>query len=194
MMEPKLTNAEVLEQLSNPRFQQRGIGLLITGGSRDERSTTADTVLRQFMEAGRSYLSLTPFEVVAANHFGQREQLVRRDVLLINELGALSQAEEAAIEVIDPIFTVTSTLESILDRRFNNERTTVVTTEYELSELEAQFSSRLADLVGATGVSIRVDGEEDQRGAAALPSSSYRRMAMDRRLTEVKRGEQRPIC
>jgi hypothetical protein len=159
-MVPQYTNAEILQKFRDPAYREDGFGLLITGGSRDERSKIANMVLGQFMEAGRSHLSLTPFEVVAAKHFGQREALVRRDVLLINELGELSQAEQTAIDVIDPIFSVTYTLESILDRRNHHKVSTLVTTEHELAELEAQFSPRLASLVGGVGFSIRLDGAD----------------------------------
>ncbi len=86
-MVPKLPNADIIEHLSDSAFQKRGIGLLITGPSRDERSTMANTVLVQFEDAGRSYLSLTPFEVVAAHHFGQSHRLCFVDVLLIKDQG-----------------------------------------------------------------------------------------------------------
>ena len=160
-MEPELTNTEIMEHLSDPRYQDRGVGLLITGGSRDERSTMANTLLRQFVEAGRDCLSLTPFEVAAANHFGQRDRLCHVDVLLINDLGELSQAEQDALDVIKPIFSVTGILETILDQRWHNV-TTLVTTEHELAELETLFSPRLASLVGAVGFSIRLDGEDGE--------------------------------
>ena len=157
-MVSELTNTEVMECLSDPKYQERGVGLLITGGSPDERSTMANTVLRQREEAGHFCLSLTPFEVAAAYHFGQSDRLRRGDVLLINDLGELSQAEQDVIDVIDPIFTVTGNLEHILDQRHANEVTTLVSTEHELPELAAQFSPRLASLVGAVGFSIRLDG------------------------------------
>ena len=97
-----LTNIDVMERLSDPNFQKRGVGLLITGSSRDERSRMANTVLGHFTGAGRDYLSLSAFEVAAAYHFGQGDRLCRVGVLLINDLGALSQAEQDAIDVINP--------------------------------------------------------------------------------------------
>jgi hypothetical protein len=215
---PKLTNTEVMERLSDPRFQGRGIGLLITGGSRDERSTTANTVLRQFVEEGRSWLSMTPFEIVAASYLCRNGWLSRVEVLLISELGELSQAEQDAIQVIDaiftvtrdlellwslrvengvstlvtaeyeyelpklinelgklrraeqdamavidPIFTVTRILENVLSGREGNGVSTLVTSDHELPQLATQFSPRLASLLTCIGFSITLDedGELD---------------------------------
>jgi hypothetical protein len=157
-MLPKLTNADIMERVSRFAFQRLGVGLLITGPSRDERSKMANMVLRQFVDAGHPCLSLTPFELVAAYHFGQSDRLCRVDVLLINDLGALSQAEQDAIDIIKPTFSVTGIIETILDQRHANAATTLVTTEHELPELETQFSPRLASLVGAVGFSIQLDG------------------------------------
>ena len=159
-MIPKLTDTEVIAWFSNPDYQRRGIGLLITGGSRHERSAIANTILRQREEAGQSCLSLTPFEVVAAHHFGQTNRLRREDVVLINDLGELSQAEQVAVDVIKPVFDVAWTMEYILQQRCGHGRTTLVTTEHDLSELETMFSERLAYQLRYMGFSIRLDGED----------------------------------
>lgn len=158
----KMSATEVIECLRDPAYQRRGFGLVITGSSRDERSAMANSVLRQRVEAGHSYLSLTPFEVVAANCFGQGDRLSSVEVLLINDLGELSEAEKAALDVIKPIFSVAATLENILDRRYGNEVTTLVTTEYELPELAVQFSPRLTSLISGIGFSIRLDGKDGE--------------------------------
>jgi hypothetical protein len=134
-VEPKLSNTKVMEWLGNPEYPKRGIGLLITGGSRDERAAIANTVLRQSVEERRSWLSMTPFEIVAASHLCRNGWLSRVGVLLINELGELSQAEQDAIQVIDAIFTVTRDLERAWSLQAENGVSTVVTTEYELPEL-----------------------------------------------------------
>jgi hypothetical protein len=81
---PELTNAEILELVTDPRYRDTGDGLLITGGSQDERSTRANTVLRRHAEAGRSCLCLKPFDVVAAYHFGQDRLKWNKDVLLLH--------------------------------------------------------------------------------------------------------------
>jgi hypothetical protein len=164
-MVPEFTHAEIIECLSNPRYQERGVGLLIIGSSRDERSTMAETVLRQRREAGHCCLSLTPFEVVAAYHFGQSDRLRREDVLLIKDLGELSQAERDAIDVIKPILPVTAILVDVLESRWGWDRTTLVTTEYEIPKLETQFSPKLASLAGNVGFSIRLDGKDGERHA-----------------------------
>lgn len=164
-MVPESNVAEVMKCLGDPRYQERGIGLVITGPSRDQRSRIADVVLRQRIEAGHDCLSLTPFEVVAANRFGQGDRLSSVEVLLINDLGELSEAEQAALDVIKPIFSVAATLENILDRRYGNEVTTLVTTEYELPELAVQFSPRLTSLISGVGFSIRLDGNDGELDA-----------------------------
>jgi hypothetical protein len=217
---PNLTNTKVMEWLSNPQYQRRGIGLLISGGSRDERSTTANTVLNQFVEEGRSWLSMTPFEIVAASNLCRNGWLSRVEVLLISELGALSQAEQDAIvvidaiftatrdlellwslraengvstlvtadyeyelpklindlgklrraeqdamDVIDPIFTVTRILENVLSGREGNAVLTLVTSDHGLPQLATQFSPRLASLLTRTTFSITLDGEDGERHA-----------------------------
>jgi hypothetical protein len=154
-----LSNAEVLELLMDPDYGS-DLGLLITGGSPDERSTMAESILSHRRAAGQSCQSLTVFEVVAANHFGQGDRLRRDDVLLINELGELSHAEQVAIGVINPIFDVTWTLGHILRARCANECTTVVTTKHDLSELEALFGDRVADELRYLDFSITLDGED----------------------------------
>jgi hypothetical protein len=159
---PKMTNTEVIAWFSNPDNQMRGIGLLITGGSRDERSAIANTILRQREEAGQSCLSLTPFEVVAAHHFGQTDRLRREGVVLINDLGELSQAEQVAIDVIKPVFDVAGTIEYILQQRYSAGRTTLVTTEHDLSQLETIFDERLAYRLRYIGFSIRPEGEDGE--------------------------------
>ena len=78
---------------------------------------------------------MTPFEIVAASHLCRNGWLSRVEVLLINELGELSQAEQDAIQVIEAIFTVTRDLEGAWSLRVENEVSTLVTTEYELPEL-----------------------------------------------------------
>ena len=155
----------VKEYLSNPGFQREGLGLLITGSSRAERSATADNVMGHLEEAGHSCLSLTAFEIAAAYHFGQHQRLLRVDVLLINELGELSQAEQDAIDVINPIFSVTAILEIVLQERVADSKTTIVTTEYELSELECQFGPRLPSFLSEAGVTVRLGGHDGGLGA-----------------------------
>jgi hypothetical protein len=217
---PKSTNTKVMEWFSKPEYQRRGIGLLITGGSRDERSTTANTVLNQFVGEGRSWLSMTPFEIVAASYLCRNGWLSRVEVLLISELGELSQAEQDAIQVIDaiftvtrdlellwslrvesgvstlvtaeyeyelpklinelgklrradqdavavidPIFTVTRVLENVLSGRERNGVLTLVTSDHELPQLSTQFSPRLASLLTRTAFSITLDGEDEERHA-----------------------------
>jgi hypothetical protein len=142
-------------------LEKRGLGLLITGPSRDERLTLANIVI-DHVARRRCAVSVAASELVAARHHGwfEREFLVAHDVMLINDLGALSQGEEAAIDVMDPTFTVTSTLEHILDQGQRLGVSTLVSTQYELAELETQFGPRLAGLVEALGFSIRLDGED----------------------------------
>ena len=219
-MVPKLSNTKVMEWLSNPEYQRRGIGLLITGGSRDERSAMASTVLRQFVEEGRPWLSMTPFEIVAASHLCRNGWLSRVEVLQISELGELSQAEQDAIQVIDaifnltrdlellwslraengvstlvtaeyeyelpklinelgklrraeqdamdvidPIFTVARILENVLSGRERNGVSTLVTSDHELPQLATQFSPRLASLLTRKTFSITLDGEAGERHA-----------------------------
>jgi hypothetical protein len=90
---PKLTNTKVMEWLSNPEYQRRGIGLLITGGSRDERSAMANTVLGQIVEEGRSWLSMTPFEIVAASHLCRNGWLSRVEVGSDGSMKALAKVQ-----------------------------------------------------------------------------------------------------
>jgi len=161
-------NAEIIERLTDSAFQERGVGLLITGGPRDERSKMASMVLREFVNAGHNCLAVTPFELAAAYHFGQSHRLRGGDVLLIKDLGRLSQAEKDAIEVIQPCFGVTGILETILDQRRGNAATTLITTEHDLQELAAQFSPRLANLVGAVGFSIQLDSYSEESHADRL--------------------------
>ncbi len=156
-MAGKLNNIDYMDYLSNPEYERRGIGLLITGQSRDERSTMASMVLHHFAQAGRDCLSLRAFEVAAGFHFGQGDRLRRVDVLLINDLGELSQDEQTAINVIGPVLSVTAIIEHILDQRDANERATLVTTRHELPELASLFSARLASLLGGVGFSVRSD-------------------------------------
>lgn len=153
--------ANTVGLLRDSILEKRGLGLLITGPSWDERSTLANIVMDHVAKR-RCAVYLTPSDLVAASHYGPLEDdfLITHDVMLINDLGALSQGDEAAIDVMDPTFTVTSTLEHILDQRQKHGVSTLVTTQYELAELETQFSPRLAGLLEASGFSTRLDGEE----------------------------------
>jgi len=64
------------------------------------------------------------------------------------------------MRVIKPVFDVAWTMEYILQQRCGHGRTTLVTTEHDLSELETMFSERLAYQLRYMGFSIRLDGED----------------------------------
>jgi hypothetical protein len=76
---------------------------------------------------------------------------------LINELGKLRRAEQDAMDVIDPIYTVTRILEHVLSGRERNGVSTLVTSDHELPQLATQFSPRLASLLTGIGFSITLD-------------------------------------
>jgi hypothetical protein len=76
---------------------------------------------------------------------------------LINELGKLRRAEQDAMGVIDPIFTVARILENVLSGRERNGVSTLVTSDHELPQLASQFSPRLASLLTRVGFSITLD-------------------------------------
>ncbi|OBA64709.1 hypothetical protein A5647_24880 [Mycobacterium sp. 1100029.7] len=162
-MSRELTTAEIVERVATPAFYDRGVGALITGPSREGRSTISKRVQHQYFERGYDCLSVTLFELVGGFHFGQSEQLCSRPALFINDLGSLSQAEQNAIDLMRPCLSVTAILEAVLDSRLQWERPTLVTTEHELPKLAALFSPRFASLVGAVGFSIELDAENEAR-------------------------------
>jgi hypothetical protein len=156
-MELDQTNAEILRDFSDPRFQRRGLGLLITGPSKEKRSEMAELAQSLIDGPDRSVISVTVFEFIAGYHFGLSQRLRSDDILLIKDLGELSKAELDALDVIKPLWNPTWLLETILDQRAAWNRLTLITTEYELAELEAQFSDRLVSLVGSVGFSLRIE-------------------------------------
>ncbi len=156
-MTVELNDNDFMEYLSNSEYARSGIGLLITGQSRDERSAMASMALSHLTQAGRDCLSVKLFDLVAGFHFGQFGRLRRVGVLLINDLGELSQDEQTAINVLGPAWSVTAIIETILDQRHANGRATLVTTRHELPELASLFSARLASLLSGVGISVRAD-------------------------------------
>jgi hypothetical protein len=158
-MELEQTNAEILREFSDPHFQQKGLGILITGTSMEKRSAIAELALEQSLlyRPDRSVISGTLFELIARYGLGLYRRLSNADILLIKDLGELSKAQLDAVDVLIPGFDPTRLLEVVLDGRSGwYHRLTMITTEYERAELDAQFSERLTSLVGSVGFSIRV--------------------------------------
>jgi hypothetical protein len=166
LMEPELTNAEILQILGHSVYRAFLCALLITGPSKEERSKMADIAVAQAMQdrprpshrPPPSRISVTLFELVGGFHFGLSERLRLDDVLLITELGELSKAERDAVDVINPIFSVAGILKYILQERHRYGRATLITTEHELTELEALFSPEVAIPSDGFVLSLRAEG------------------------------------
>jgi len=171
----------VEEYVENTEFLKRGVGLFLTGGLGTGKTLAATLCLKKFIRDGFTCFATTFSEMVelytAGWHSDEERtyfhrKVVESQVLLLDDVGRELKRKNRLSE---------TTFDSVLRTRVQHGRSTIITTNLSMNELERGYGGAVMSLLSERSIGIEAQG------------SDYRKRAKERERTEILCGERRPI-
>jgi DNA replication protein DnaC len=167
---------EAHEQLVN-----RGIGIILSGSFGTGKTMAMNLLLKDLVHAGYSCFGTTFTGMVEMFTSGWRsasdqrrfeQKIVNSKILLLDDLGKEFRTKTNLAE---------STFDSVLRRRVQDGKPTLLTTNMLLAEMETGYGAAIFSLLREVSITEEVTGED------------FRPRAAQRTLSEITSGETRPI-